>query len=68
MKTNRFATPSGLAKVACVRNPNVLVGQTAKGHLNCPCGNAPETDLDPSQGNVQCACGRLYSYSGWLLS
>jgi len=53
-------------KVAWVRNP-APPGQPAQGHLNCPCGHAPETDYSKTQGNVRCGCGRLYTWNGWII-
>lgn len=56
---------AALTKVAWIRDPNAPVGQPATGRLNCPCGNAPESRLEHSQGDVECACGTIYSYNGW---
>jgi hypothetical protein len=52
-----------LIKVAWIRNP-APAGESAPGHLACPCGQAPETDYDPAQGNVTCACGAVYTWDG----
>lgn len=54
-------------KAAWIRNPDVPAGQSAKGRLNCSCGNAPETDYAPQQGNIRCGCGLLYTWDGWVL-
>lgn len=48
-----------LAKVAWIRDPNAPIGQPATGHLHCPCGNAPESRFEESNGNVECACGTV---------
>ena len=56
-----------LAKVAWIRDPTAPHGRSAKGRLNCPCGQAPLTWLKPEQGNVVCACGRVYTWDGWRL-
>jgi hypothetical protein len=55
-----------LAKVAWIRNPDVPMGQPASGHLNCPCGNAPESRFNAANGDVICTCGTIYSYDGWV--
>ena len=50
-----------LMKVAWVRCNDAMPGE---GRLQCPCGNAPVTKFDPSQGDVICNCGRRYSWDG----
>lgn len=54
-------------KVAWIRNQSIPAGQPAPGHLNCPCGNAPETNYSPDTGNVACACGRVYTWDGYII-
>jgi len=56
-----------LMKVAWIRKEGYPVGHPAPGRLNCPCGNAPESQLKREQGNVTCKCGREYTYNGWLI-
>ena len=53
-------------KVAWIRNDEPA-GKPAKGHLRCPCGNAPESDFASANGHVYCACGRVYTWNGWLI-
>lgn len=55
-------------KIAWIRNQNIPAGQPAPGHLNCPCGNAPETNYSAETGNVTCACGRLYTWDGYIIT
>ena len=50
-------------KVAWVRN-NTPLGKSAPGRLQCPCGNAPESEFTPGP-NVVCACGKVYTWNGW---
>ena len=38
-----------------------------KGRLQCPCGNAPASEYNPSQGNITCACGTVYTWNGWIV-
>lgn len=57
-----------LVKVAWIRNDEPPPGERAPGHLHCPCGKAPETWYNPSQGNVPCACGTVYTFDGWIVS
>lgn len=57
---------TGLVKVAWIRDASVPAGQPAKGRLNCRCGNAPESEFRPEQGDVVCACGTVYTYNGWV--
>jgi hypothetical protein len=59
---------SGFTKRAWIRNQDVPAGQHTKGRINCPCGQAPESDFDASQGNVTCACGTVYTWGGWVVS
>lgn len=54
-------------KVAWIRDPHAPIGKPATGRLNCRCGNAPVSKLHPSQGNVTCACGLVYTYNGRLV-
>jgi hypothetical protein len=55
-----------LLKVAWIRNADVPMGQPAKGRLNCPCGNAPESSFKAEDGDVHCNCGRVFTYNGWI--
>lgn len=53
-------------KRAWIRNQDAPIGKPAPGRINCPCGNAPESMFDPSNGDVFCTCGRRYSWDGWI--
>ena len=55
-------------KRAWVRLADIPPGQPAPGHITCPCGNAPLTRFDPSQGNVICNCGAVYTWDGWIIA
>lgn len=54
-----------LFKVAWIRNNDVPAGKPAPGHLNCPCGNSPESHFKTGP-DVICNCGRRYSWDGWI--
>jgi len=56
-----------LRKVAWIRDLDAPMGQPALGHLNCPCGKSPESKLDESNGDVTCACGKVYTWDGWVV-
>jgi hypothetical protein len=55
-----------VVKVAWIANASLNDGR-GLGNFNCPCGKAPATMFDESQGNVTCNCGALYTWDGWLL-
>jgi hypothetical protein len=59
-------TSAGFYKRAWIRNP-APIGQPALGHINCPCGGAPETAFHPDTGNVICKCGAIYTWDGWII-
>lgn len=54
-------------KVAWIRNQNTPIDQPAPGYLDCPCGNAPETNYSPETGNVTCTCSRVYTWNGYVI-
>ena len=54
-------------KVAWIRNKLTPSGQPANGRLNCPCGNAPDSEFDYTQGHVYCECGTVYTWNGWIV-
>jgi hypothetical protein len=54
-------------KVAWIRDRSAPPGQPGPGRLNCDCGHAPPSRFHPDQVHVNCRCGRLYSWDGWLL-
>jgi len=56
---------SKLLKVAWIRDPKVPAGISAKGQLNCPCGNGPWINYE-SGPDVWCSCGRRYSWDGCI--
>lgn len=53
-------------KRAWVRNDEPA-GHPAPGHIACPCGHAPESDFDPAQPPIICACGTVYRWDGFIL-
>ncbi len=55
-----------VVKRAWIRN-NIPVGHLASGHINCSCGQAPESDFTPTQEDILCACGTLYRWDGYVL-
>ena len=58
---------TSVLKRAWIRNQGIPAGVEAKGRINCPCGNAPESSY--GDGNdVRCTCGVVYSSLGWILS
>lgn len=54
-------------KVSWIRDRNIPEGLPAKGRLDCPCGHAPESSFDPSQGEIQCQCGQRYTWDGYCI-
>ena len=58
---------SGFMKHAWIRDQDAPPGRPAKGHIGCPCRNAPWTDYNASQGDVRCNCGALYTWNGWII-
>ena len=56
-----------LLKVAWIRNPAPM-GVRAKGHLNCSCCHAPESEFDALQKDIVCKCGKVYHWDGTLVS
>jgi len=63
--TDREPVTIRRVKVAWIRNA-VPAGQPAPGRFNCPCGHAPESQYGQAE-DVTCACGRVYSGTGWIL-
>ena len=57
---------TGFLKRAWIRNAGVPQGQPARGRISCPCGQAPESDYSPTNGDVTCACGSVYTWDGWI--
>lgn len=53
-------------KRAWIRDASVPMGQPAKGRINCPCGQAPESTFGQSE-NINCPCGRVYDGHGWVV-
>ena len=58
-----YKVTTSTVKVAWVRNAGAPVGKPARGRLQCPCGNAPETEFKPGP-DVVCACGKVYTWDG----
>lgn len=54
-------------KRAWVRDTDAPIGQPAKGKINCPCGQCPPSKFDPSQPDIVCACGTVYTWDGWIV-
>jgi hypothetical protein len=54
-------------KRAWVRNAEPE-GHPAPGHIQCPCGCAPESQFDPAQPPILCPCGTRYRWDGWILA
>lgn len=55
-----------LKKVAWIRDPEVPEGQSARGKLSCPCGKAPWSNYKKGEPDVLCACGRVFTWDGWI--
>ena len=55
-----------LMKVAWIRNDTPL-GKPGRGHLNCPCGNAPESSFGQTE-DIVCGCGTVYNGCGWIIT
>ena len=53
-------------KVAWIREHGHPIGQPAPGRLGCPCHHAPFSDYHPGAPDLRCACGRVYTWDGWL--
>ena len=58
-----YKVTTSIIKVAWVRNAGAPVGKPARGRLQCPCGNAPETEFKPGP-DVVCKCGKVYTWDG----
>ena len=54
-------------KVAWIRNRDIPPGQPAPGHINCPCGDPPET-VYKAGPDITCNCGVVYTWNGWIVS
>lgn len=65
MNTPRKKPTRKAFRVHWIRN-NVPKGQRAAGHLDCPCRRAPESRLEPADGDVFCQCGRRYTWDGCI--
>jgi len=57
-----------LFKRAWVRNADTPVGYGAMGRIACECGQCPESRYDPSQPIIVCACGKMYTWDGWIVT
>ena len=55
-----------MIKVAMIREPGYPIGKPAPCYLNCPCGARPSTRHHGE--HVACACGRVYTSLGYLVS
>lgn len=64
---NFNAGPFRLIKVAWIRNPGIPPGQPAPGRLDCPCGQAPESNHNQSQPDIVCGCGTVYRWDGTII-
>ena len=52
-------------KRAWIRDQNTPLGIPAKGKINCPCGQAPDSYF--MDGNdVKCPCGTIYDSAGYI--
>lgn len=54
-------------KRAWIRNREAPAGQPAPGHINCLCGQAPESMFHPTQPDIYCPCGIIYRWDGTIL-
>lgn len=57
---------SHFMKHAWIRNGDVPAGQPAPGRIDCPCGQTPESNYSPQNGDVHCPCGTLFTWDGWI--
>jgi len=39
-----------------------------EGRLNCPCGESPQSEFNHTQPAVNCTCGRVYRWDGWIVN
>lgn len=61
-----MGTSVRIVKVALIRRPGYSVGRPAPMYLNCPCGANPAAP-DDMESEVTCACGKRYTYHGYLI-
>ena len=52
-------------KVAMIHEQGYPMGVKAPVYLNCKCGAKPSTDIN-TQADVNCSCGKVYQYNGWI--